>query len=73
MLITLHESEIAELSTHYSKYSIEPAPVVQPNWVQRKFASTNRTARCIENSDGSVTIKQINESTIPSTQMPLWL
>lgn len=73
MLISLTEAECNELTVQYSGYSIDPAPTPQPNWQSKKFASTNRVARCVVNADGSVTIKQIIESVTQTGGTPLWL
>lgn len=70
MLISLHQSEIAELR---SAYKLDPSPTVQPYWERHQFESTGRYYHCVRGDDGSVIIKSLQESASPSSGTALWL
>ena len=59
-MINLTESEEKDLLAAYASFKIDEQSIVQPDWVSRKFSSTGRIIRCVENkTNGSVIIKQI--------------
>lgn len=71
MLISLKESEIAELS---APHRLEPSPTVQPHWQVRQFASTGRHYHCVIDDDGTVVIKMLREADyLPRIGLPLWM
>lgn len=59
-MITLSETEINDLNASYSSFEIDEQTEVQPDWVSRKFPSSGRVMRCVEN-DGVVIIKQMRD------------
>lgn len=59
-MIKLTELEEKDLLAFYTSFEIDEQSIVQPDWVSRKFSSTGRIIRCVENkTNGSVIIKQI--------------
>ena len=57
-MIELHETEINDLNNSYSAFEIDEQSEVKPDWVSRKFPSSGRIIRCVENN-GVVVIKQV--------------
>ena len=57
-MIKLTESEEKDLLSYYAAFEIDEQETVEPDWVSRKFPSTDRVIRCVE-LNGRVIIKQL--------------
>ena len=57
-MIILTDAEKNDLMLHYGAFQIDEQLEITSQWVSRKFPSTGRVARCIE-ENGGVTIKQV--------------
>lgn len=64
--VHLTDREMRDLLEVYTEVHYDFETEIQPNWITDKSiitlsenASMERTIRCVENDDGSITIKQI--------------